>query len=78
MSLKQREKRINIISKKWKLKKVHSLIARYKIEEDFFEEFNFKGRFISYFFSLPLLKKIYDTQLKTTRDIINAFFTLCL
>ncbi len=41
MSLKLREKRINLISKKWKLKKAHSLITRYKIEEGFFEEFKF-------------------------------------
>ena len=41
MSLKIRAKRINLISKSWKLKKIHPLITTYKIEKDFFEEFKF-------------------------------------
>lgn len=41
MSLKSRIKRINYISKKWNLTKVHPLITTYKIEKKFFEEFKF-------------------------------------
>ena len=39
MSLIYRINRINKISKKWKLEKIHPLITRYKIEKNFFEEF---------------------------------------
>mgnify|MGYP001190694971 CR=1 FL=1 len=41
MSLKIRTDRINLITKKWKLKKLHPLITSYKMDEDFFEEFKF-------------------------------------
>ena len=41
MNLKIRTDRINLITKKWKLKKLHPLITSYKMDEDFFEEFKF-------------------------------------
>lgn len=41
MSLKIRKQRINFISKKWGLKKIHPLIVAYKINSDFFKEFKF-------------------------------------
>lgn len=41
MSLKTRVNRINYITKKWKLTKIHPLITSYKIEKEFFEEFKF-------------------------------------
>tara|TARA_B100001564_G_scaffold212886_1_gene179035 strand:+ start:490 stop:1392 length:903 start_codon:yes stop_codon:yes gene_type:complete len=41
MSLKKRTNRINFITKKWRLKKLHPLITSYKIEDDFFAEFKF-------------------------------------
>ena len=41
MSLKLRYKRINLLKKKWKLKKINPLIVSYKIKKDFFEEFKF-------------------------------------
>lgn len=41
MSLKIRHSRINLLTKKWKLQKTHPLIARYKIENKFFDEFKF-------------------------------------
>lgn len=36
-------------------------------------ELNFKGRFIGKIFSLPILKKIFNEQLKVTKIHINAF-----
>ena len=41
MSINYRLKRINDITKKWKLNKVHPLITAYKINKNFFEEFKF-------------------------------------
>ena len=41
MSLKSRYNRINLITKQWKLQKTHPLIARYKINSKFFNEFKF-------------------------------------
>ena len=41
MSYKYRLKRINTITKKWKLNKIHPLITTYKIKKNFFEEFKF-------------------------------------
>ena len=41
MSLKIRHQRINLLTKKWKLRRINPLIASYKIKEDFFEEFKF-------------------------------------
>ena len=41
MSLKIRHNRIELLAKKWKLKKTHPLIAKYKIENKFFNEFKF-------------------------------------
>ncbi len=41
MSLKIRHQRINLLTKKWKLRKINPLIVSYKIENDFFEEFKF-------------------------------------
>lgn len=36
-------------------------------------EFNIKGRIIAYLFSLPLLKTIYNEQLKVTNNHINSY-----
>jgi len=41
MSYKYRLKRINTITKKWELNKIHPLITTYKIKKNFFEEFKF-------------------------------------
>ncbi len=41
MSLEYRVKRINHITKKWKLNKIHPLITSYKIKKNFFEDFKF-------------------------------------
>ena len=43
------------------------------IVSDVRNEFNFRGRLVGYFFYLPLLKKIYNAQLKVTRDIIDSY-----
>lgn len=36
-------------------------------------EYNFKGRLVSLFYSLPIIKKIYESQLKVTSGYINNF-----
>ena len=41
MSIDYRLKRINNITKKWRLNKIHPLITSYKIKNNFFEEFKF-------------------------------------
>ena len=41
MSLKIRHQRINLLTKKWKLRRINPLIASYKIKNEFFEEFKF-------------------------------------
>tara|TARA_B110000003_G_scaffold258807_1_gene278279 strand:+ start:7502 stop:8401 length:900 start_codon:yes stop_codon:yes gene_type:complete len=41
MSLKNRHNRINLITKQWKLEKIHPLITRYKIDPKFFSDFKF-------------------------------------
>ena len=41
MSLRIRHQRIKLLAKKWKLRRINPLIASYKIEKDFFEEFKF-------------------------------------
>ena len=41
MSIKIRHKRIDILTRKWKLRKINPLITSYKIKKDFFEEFKF-------------------------------------
>lgn len=40
---------------------------------DIRNEFNFKGRMIGKFFSLPFVKTIYNAQLKVTKKHINSF-----
>ena len=41
MSIKIRHNRIDILTRKWKLRKINPLITSYKIKKDFFEEFKF-------------------------------------
>ena len=41
MSFEYRIKRINHITKKWKLNKIHPLITSYRIKENFFQDFKF-------------------------------------
>ena len=41
MSFDDRLKRINNITKKWKLNKIHPLITSYKINQNIFDEFKF-------------------------------------
>ena len=41
MSLEKRYNRINLITKQWKLEKTHSLITRYKINPELFNDFKF-------------------------------------
>ena len=40
---------------------------------DIRNEFNIKGRIIGKFFSLPLLRRIFEGQLKITKDYIHSF-----
>ena len=40
---------------------------------DIRNEFNIKGRIIGKFFSLPLIRKIFEGQLNITNDHINSF-----
>ena len=40
---------------------------------DIRNEFNFKGRMVGKFLSLPFVKTIYDAQLKETKNHINSF-----
>ena len=40
---------------------------------DIRNEFNINGRLISKFFSLPLINKIFNSQLRVTRNHIDSF-----
>ena len=69
MSLKIRTDRINFITKKWKLKKVHPLITTYKIEKDFFEEFKFN---LKLYISKALKIKFENSDNLFIKNIDNA------
>ena len=40
---------------------------------DIRNEYNFKGRLISLFYRFPIIKKVYDGQLKITSNHINNY-----
>ena len=40
---------------------------------DIRNEYNLKGRIISLFYNLPIIKKVYDNQLKITSNHINNY-----
>jgi hypothetical protein len=69
MSLKIRHKRINLLAKKWKLKKINPLIVSYKIKNDFFEEFKFN---IKLYISKALKIKFEHNDKKFIKNIDKA------
>ena len=69
MTLKIRHERINILAKKWKLKKINPLIVSYKIKDDFFEEFKFN---IKLYISKALKIKFEHNDKKFIKNIDKA------